>query len=334
MDVKKQKWIIDTDPGCDDLFAILYLLRQNDAEVILLSIAHGNVHIDDTEKNTKKAFLINEVKPYPYTLRGVSEISNSPLYADAYHFEGGMGNIKEINDLDISSIILDSTASPVKIIELVKKYPNEINLLSIAPCTNIAVAFMLDPSIAKLFKTIYWMGGSLRSRGNVLPMSEFNFAFDPIASQILFKNFERVVFVPWEPTEFITLGLEDIERAKKEILSEGKTLNENTYFYLYKIVEKFKSRGQENLQICDFYTIAAHFNHKVVKSFFVGELRTIIDSPECKGALKVDKLHKHDFKDFTDALNNISKLPKRTILVVDEIDRDNVLKELKLIFIK
>ena len=334
MENKKEKWIIDTDPGCDDLFAILYLLRKHDAEVLLVSVANGNVHIKEVEVNVKKSLVICDINPYPETLIGVSPITANPIYTEAYHFEGGFGNIKEINELDVSNIVFDSKSSCVKIVELVNKYPNEINLLAIAPCSTITTAYMLDSSIAFKFKYVYTMGGSLRSRGNVSPTSEFNYAFDPIASHILIRNFANVVFVPWEPTELITIGIEDLEELKKEILSEGKTLNEISYFYLHKIVEKFKLRGNEALHICDFYTIAAFFNHKVVKSFFIGEINVIFDSIETKGAIKVEKVHKHEFKDFTDALNNISKIPKNSVIVVEEIDRENMLKEMKLIFIK
>jgi len=332
---KKEKWIIDTDPGCDDLFAILYLLKRHDAEVMLVSIAHGNVKLEDVEKNTKRIYVMNETtKQCPYTLRGINEITENPKYADDYHFEGGLGNIKEINELDITSIVFDKTLSPVKIVELVKKYPNEINLLSIAPCTNISVAFMLDPSISKLFKSIFWMGGSLQSRGNVYPMTEFNFGFDPIAAQIMLKNFEKVVLVPWEPTEVISLSLVDLEKLKEEIISEKKNFNQNIYFYIHKIVEKFMLRGQEQLEICDLYAIIAAFNHQVVVSFFIGEMSAIIDSNSAKGAMKVEKIYKHDFKDFTDAFNNLSKLPKGSKIVVDQLDRNIILNELKLIFIK
>jgi len=36
-----QKWIIDTDPGADDMMAILYLLGRKQNEVLLISTVDG-----------------------------------------------------------------------------------------------------------------------------------------------------------------------------------------------------------------------------------------------------------------------------------------------------
>ena len=31
--MSKQKWIVDSDPGCDDMMAILYLLKRKDIDI-------------------------------------------------------------------------------------------------------------------------------------------------------------------------------------------------------------------------------------------------------------------------------------------------------------
>src|SRR5690606_8806019 len=53
------------------------------------------------------------------------------------------------------------------IIETVKANPGEIELLAIAPLTNIAMALKKDPSIAKEIPHIYIMGGTNNSLGNI-----------------------------------------------------------------------------------------------------------------------------------------------------------------------
>ena len=35
---KKEKWIIDTDPGCDDFVALLYMLNRKDIEIEMISL--------------------------------------------------------------------------------------------------------------------------------------------------------------------------------------------------------------------------------------------------------------------------------------------------------
>jgi len=326
---KKEKWIIDTDPGCDDLFAILYMLQRTDVEIVLISVAAGNAKMEDVINNIKRCYSIFN-KPYPLTCKGVSEISDSALNAYDYHFEGGLGDIEEINNLDMSSFIIDQTRSPEKIIELVKAYPGEINLLAIAPMTNISIAYMLDNEIAGLLKSTFIMGGSLKSRGNILQSSEFNFAYDSLSTQIVLRNFNNTVIVPWDPTENIGITPERFQKMRENIEKRGEKVDERIYYYLGLIITKFFERSKEKLQICDLYTIMARFNHKVANKFIICKSNVVIDSDYCKGTL-VNYLVENKYSSFTEALNDINNLPEDCKIIVTRLNEDEIMKEFEVI---
>lgn len=58
----KNRVIIDTDPGVDDVLAILYALaaKSDDLEVLLLSLTHGNVDVQSCLRNAVAIFHVLE----------------------------------------------------------------------------------------------------------------------------------------------------------------------------------------------------------------------------------------------------------------------------------
>jgi inosine-uridine nucleoside N-ribohydrolase len=56
---------------------------------------------------------------------------------------------------------------------------HEITILATGPLTNLADAERARPGVLKLAKRIIIMGGAVSNEGNITPLAEFNFAFDP-----------------------------------------------------------------------------------------------------------------------------------------------------------
>ena len=48
-----EKILIDTDPGIDDAFAILYALKSPDFDVLGLTTVYGNASIEQTTHNAR-----------------------------------------------------------------------------------------------------------------------------------------------------------------------------------------------------------------------------------------------------------------------------------------
>jgi len=49
-----------------------------------------------------------------------------------------------------------------KIIELVKAYPNQIEMVCLGPLTNLALAIRLEPTLPRLLKRVVVMSGTLK----------------------------------------------------------------------------------------------------------------------------------------------------------------------------
>ena len=65
------------------------------------------------------------------------------------------------------------------IIEQVKKYPDEVTIMTVGAATNIALALKKYPALAEHAAGIIYMGGDIDSPGQATQAAEFNFYYDP-----------------------------------------------------------------------------------------------------------------------------------------------------------
>jgi purine nucleosidase len=101
------------------------------------------------------------------------------------------------------------------IVEMVEANPDEINLVAIGPLTNIALAFIKKPSIAKKIKNLFIMGGCISPgrvvNGRFLSYMEYNVSRDPEAARIVFSSGAPILLVPTDITSQVLFSREDID---------------------------------------------------------------------------------------------------------------------------
>lgn len=326
--IKKEKWIIDTDPGCDDIMAILYILNRPEVELEFISLSEGNCKMNDVIKNIKKIRVMygKNFLVYPGCDKQLCEGSKN---AYDYHFSDGLGNINKIKEINIDDVEISENKSPIEIVKSINKNPGEINLLLLASMTNISIAFMLDPSINKKIKNIVVMGGSYNWRGNVSPVGEFNFVHDYFSTNLFFRNFENSLITGWEPTEYLFFNVTLLEKSKNIAIEKFGGYNENLYVYLYLIIEKYTDK-RLGTQICDLYAIIAYFEKKSVNKYFVSDVDVIIDSQNMNGGIILKNKLYPDIS-FTNIFNEYylqkSKYLNRRHFFIDDFNLDVIVEE-------
>ncbi|MDI1366338.1 MAG: nucleoside hydrolase, partial [bacterium] len=83
-------------------------------------------------------------------------------------------------------------------------------LIAQAPLTNIALAYLREPQIAKAVKHLWIMGGTDNGVGNVTPAAEYNLYVDPEAAKIVINAGFDLSIVTW--TETLRDGLLDLDQ--------------------------------------------------------------------------------------------------------------------------
>jgi purine nucleosidase len=184
--------LIDTDTASDDAVAIIMALRAPDVRVLAITTVAGNVPV---EQSTRNALYTVELcgKTVP-----VYKGAPKPLlraYQDATWFHGRDG----LGDHDYSPPRQSCGGLPAvdAIIETVEANPG-LEIVTLAPLTNLALALAKKPEIARKVGRCVVMGGAPCCEGNVTPAAEYNIWVDPEAARIVFLGGLPIELIGWQ----------------------------------------------------------------------------------------------------------------------------------------
>ena len=177
------KCIIDTDPGADDVLALIMALNSPDLDILALTTVEGNARLEHTTANALRLLAYMGRTDIP-----VYAGSDTPLVGEfhhAYEVHGDEGLTVRLPDTDMRPA--DGNAVDY-IVETALASPGEVTLFALGPLTNVARALRQDGRLVDALRRIYVMGGSGGETGNVTPYAEFNIYDDPHAANAVFGS--------------------------------------------------------------------------------------------------------------------------------------------------
>ncbi|XP_078158549.1 uridine-ribohydrolase 1 [Carex rostrata] len=226
---KREKVIIDTDPGIDDSMAILMAFKASEIEVIGLTTIFGNV---STKGATRNALLLCELAGHPEVpvAEGNSEPlkGGEPTIADFVHGSDGLGNISMPPPKNKK---VDKSACEF-MVDKVSEFPNEVSILALGPLTNLALAIKRDPGFAKKVKKVVILGGAFFCAGNVNPAAEANIYGDPEAADIVFTSGAEIVVVGINITTQVSFSDADLSEIRNTKGKNAEFICNICKFYL------------------------------------------------------------------------------------------------------
>lgn len=193
-----QQLIVDTDPGEDDVLAILTAVAHPTTQIDAITVAAGNVGLDHTLNNVGVLLELLEIDVpfYAGCQRPFVQAGPDAAYA---HGEDGLGN----TDLR-STRQPQPTHASIELVRRAKAEPGALTLVTLGPLTNIATALKLEPNLPNLLKRIVMMGGAVTAQGNINRTAEFNIYADPEAAFVVFEGWaatgREIELADWELT--------------------------------------------------------------------------------------------------------------------------------------
>ena len=177
------KCIIDTDPGADDVLALIMALNSPDLDILALTTVEGNARLEHTTANALR--LLDYM--------GRAEI---PVYAgSSTPLEGEFHHAYEVHgDEGLTVRLPDTETRPAEgnavdfIAETALEMPGELVLFAVGPLTNVARALIKEERLKDALQRVYIMGGQGDGSGNVTPYAEFNIWDDPHAANVVFGS--------------------------------------------------------------------------------------------------------------------------------------------------
>lgn len=184
-------FLIDTDTASDDAVAIIMALRTPDVRVAAITTVAGNVPV---EQGTRNALYVAELCGADVP---VYSGCSGPLwrrYEDATWFHGkdGLGD----QGYPPPKRSPEPAHAVEAIIDTVESNPG-VEIVTLGPLTNVALALKQEPKIAANVSRCVVMGGNPCCEGNVTPAAEYNMWVDPEAARIVFRSGLPIELVGW-----------------------------------------------------------------------------------------------------------------------------------------
>ncbi len=193
-----RKIIIDTDPGQDDAFAILFALGSpEDLEVLALTASAGNTPLAVTARNARQLLELAGRPDIPLFAGCPRPMVRPLITAEYVHGETGLDGC----DLPPPRIAVQAEhAVPFLIRTLMDAPEGEITVCTLGPMTNLAMAMVMEPRIVPRIREVVLMGGGFFEGGNITAAAEFNIFVDPHAAHVVFGSGVKLTMVPIDCT--------------------------------------------------------------------------------------------------------------------------------------
>ncbi|XMB67174.1 nucleoside hydrolase [Mycoplasmatota bacterium zrk1] len=189
-----RKIIIDTDTASDDAVAIIMALRAKNIHVEAITTVAGNVPIDVATRNALISIEMANTYAPPVYVGSDKPLKRDLFTSTSFHGSDGMGDM----DLPIPKNVPMKESAIDKMIELIDKFPYQIELIAIGPLTNIALAIQKAPNTMRKLKKLFIMGGNGLGPGNITDYAEFNFYADAEAAQIVLEENLNPFILGWD----------------------------------------------------------------------------------------------------------------------------------------
>ena len=274
--------LIDTDTASDDAVALIMALRSPEVRVAAITVVAGNVPV--TQATSNALFTVEMCGADVPVYSG----AEAPLFrkletADWFHGADGLGDhgYKPAKLRAVQGHAVDA------LIQTVRDHPG-IEIVTLGPLTNLAMAVLREPKLAASVKRCVVMGGAPCCVGNVTPAAEFNIWVDPEAARIVFQSGLPLEMVGWQLCcGDAVLHQQDIDRvlALNNPIAEFAKRSNSTAAQAF-----FTQTGQRGLSLPDPVAMGIALNPALCTSSSKHYVQIEVGSELTRGMTVVDRL--------------------------------------------
>lgn len=221
---EKRDLIIDTDPGADDVVALLLALASPETlNVMAITTVAGNVRIDKTSRNARLAREWAGREDVPVYAGAGKPLVRTPIYAENIHGAEGLPGVAVHEP---KQGLAKGNAVQYLIDTLRNAAPHSVTVAMLGPQTNLALALIQAPDITQGIKEVVIMGGAHFNGGNITPVAEFNLYADPDAAKVVLASGVKLTYVPLDVTHKILTSDQRIKQIEALNNQAGKRVGD------------------------------------------------------------------------------------------------------------
>ena len=205
--------IIDTDPGADDMIALLFALAAPESLAIqALTTVAGNVPLAKTSRNARLACEWAGRPELPVYAGAERPLQRTPIYAANIHGREGLTGVA-VHD---PAVPLAEGSAVDYLVRTLRAAPeHSVTLAMLGPQTNLALALEQAPDIVRGLRELVLMAGAHFNGGNITPVAEFNVFADPHAAEAVLQCGVPITMLPLDVTHKILTSDARIARLRQ-----------------------------------------------------------------------------------------------------------------------
>lgn len=256
----------DHDGNVDDLVSLLLLLQMSEVNLIGVGVIDADGYIEGSVPASRKIITRfgkgAQVSVAASNSRPVHQFPKewrlSSFSFDAFPL---------LNEHGEPTTPLAEKPAHLDMIDKLKQADGKTDLVMTGPLTDLARALEVDPTIVNHIERLYWMGGTMRTEGNVLEpkhdgTAEWNAYWDPKAVKTVFDADIDIQMVGLESTNQVPLNA-DVQQywaslrryPMMDLIGQGYALvssyEANSTYYLWDVLTAVASQYPELIESKD-----------------------------------------------------------------------------------
>ncbi|TAL13252.1 MAG: nucleoside hydrolase [Chloroflexota bacterium] len=202
--------ILDVDTGIDDALALFYACASPEIDLLAVTCVAGNVPLEAVVANTLAVLEVAGRGDVPVHAGADRPLVKPLTTTEETHGPEGIGYATRPSGATVAARGPAATA----IVDIARRRPGEVHLVTLGPMTNLALALDLEPRLPSLLRRWTFMGGAFRGPGNTTPTSEWNIHVDPDAAKACLAAWSVALAADASVQPPIGMGLDVTEQAR------------------------------------------------------------------------------------------------------------------------
>jgi pyrimidine-specific ribonucleoside hydrolase len=216
--------IVDTDMASDDIMALCYLLERPGISVRAITVegtgeAHGLAGARNALRLMRTLGIRRQI---PVAYGPPDPVSGFRSFPPAWRAAAD-----QMYNLRVPPWTGPQPSdSAVRLLaDTIRRSARPVELITLGPLTNVALALQSDPGIARKIAMIYAMAGAIRVDGNepIHQRAEWNVYIDAVAASRVLRSGVPMTFVPLDASDSVpvTSMFRDVARAHARTAALG-----------------------------------------------------------------------------------------------------------------
>ncbi|ACS85244.1 nucleoside hydrolase [Musicola paradisiaca] len=194
----RHRIIIDTDPGVDDAVALWLALASPELDILGITVVAGNVALEDTTLNASRIVALSGRRDVPVFAGAPRPLIGPQRFGKYVHIGAFRPELVPAEPLTLQQE--HAVDFIVRTARQAAEDHNPITICAIGPMTNLALALIQHPDVAKGIRQIVTMSCAFTALGHRTPWAEFNIYADPHAAHRVFFSGIPLVIMPLDVT--------------------------------------------------------------------------------------------------------------------------------------